>query len=300
MSERDGYSVSNRSLLANASVNDIKDSYEKALLIRHHFICEKILKQQEKFREVQERLRKTTEEINACDPDLKNQLQEAAREITSEADSLDRQLIELEKNSALQKVLEREKAKLREESNQRGKEALEAYRERELQHQQELAARYQEKRQKVLQNREQATESVSEPIIEIVTEEPKDENLIKKLQMINQEAKYVYIQFFLRSLSLTLPLIMLEAPIWVICLVTFIIFSPLLFMSFLYAGLVSCLYDIIRPILYICGLIVAIEEYQDFFAIAFYILLGLQAINIIKRFIGTVCTFILIFTNSKE
>lgn len=117
--------------------------------------------------------------------------------------------------------------------------------------------------------------------------------------MLNQQGNYIYILVFLRSLSLTLPLIMLDAPIWVICLATFILFSPLLFGSLLYTGIVYCLYDIVRPILYIWGLVVTIQGKQDFFAIAFYVLMGLQIVNIIKRFLGTVCGVILAFTNKE-
>lgn len=118
--------------------------------------------------------------------------------------------------------------------------------------------------------------------------------------MENKENNYVYIRIFLLSLSIVLPLIMIDAPIWVICIVTFLLFSPLLFGSILYAAIVYCLYDIVRPILYVCGLIVTIQGEQDFFAISFYILMGLQAINIIKRFIGTVMGLILAVTENKE
>jgi hypothetical protein len=112
-------------------------------------------------------------------------------------------------------------------------------------------------------------------------------------------AKYIYIIIFLRSLSLILPLIMLDTPIWLICIVTFILFSPLLFGSLLYTGILYCLYDIVRPILYICGLVVTIQGKQDFFAIAFYVLMGLQIVNIIKRFLGTVCGIMLAYTNKE-
>ena len=107
--------------------------------------------------------------------------------------------------------------------------------------------------------------------------------------MKNQENNYVYIQIFLMSISLTIALVMLNAPFWLISIVTLFLFSPLLFGSLLYASIVYIIYDIVRPILYIGALVVTIQGKQDFVAIAFYILAALQVINILRRFIGTVC-----------
>lgn len=108
-----------------------------------------------------------------------------------------------------------------------------------------------------------------------------------------QNTNFNYIQISLLSLSLIIPLIMLESPIWLIGLVTFIMFSPLLFASLIYAAILYFSYDIIRPILYIWALVVTIQGKQDFFAVAFYILMALQAASIIKRLIGSVSMCIL-------
>lgn len=118
--------------------------------------------------------------------------------------------------------------------------------------------------------------------------------------MKKQDNTFNYIQIFLLSLSLTLPLIMVNTPVWLIAIVTFIMFSPALFGSVLYAVILYCLYDIIRPILYVWGLVVAIQGKQDFFTVAFYILVILQAVDILKRFIGTVSGLILALTNKEE
>lgn len=106
--------------------------------------------------------------------------------------------------------------------------------------------------------------------------------------MKNQENNYVFIQVFLMSASLTIALIMLNAPIWLISIAVFLLFSPLIFGSLLWATIVYIIYDIVRPILYIWALVVTIQGKQDFIAIAFYILAALQVINILKRFFGTV------------
>lgn len=101
------------------------------------------------------------------------------------------------------------------------------------------------------------------------------------------EGTYTLIKNFLMSLSLTIALVMLNAPFWLISIATFFVFSPLFFGSFTYAALVQLVYDLGRPILYIWALVVTIQGKQDFFAIAFYILAALQIITILKRCVGT-------------
>jgi hypothetical protein len=260
MSERDESYVSNRSLLANASVDDIEDAFEKELLIKHHAIYEQALQQQEKFREVQELLRKMPEEINACYPDLKNQLQETAREITSEENFLDHQLMALEQNWVLQKVLEREKAKLREESNQRGKEALRALMEKDEATVQEIMSLHQEQRQKALKNIEQTSEPVSEPVTETV--EPKNHciNSIKE-KLFNVLGTFGIVLFYIvRCIIAVLPFVMIDGNFFVtLLLIAISMFIPLT-----------------SPIFWIWGLVCAIQGFQDFWAILYYITFALM------------------------
>jgi hypothetical protein len=47
------------------------------------------------------------------------------------------------------------------------------------------------------------------------------------------------------------------------------------------------------------GLVVTVQGEQDFFAIAFYIFMGLQAIDIIKKFVVTVLNLIISFTDKN-
>lgn len=117
---------------------------------------------------------------------------------------------------------------------------------------------------------------------------------------MKKQENYVLFQLFLMELSLGIPLIMLEAPLWLILMATFLIFTPMLFGSFTYATILYCSYDVIRPILYIWALVVTILGVQDFFAIAFYILAGLQAISIVKRFIGTIGIIVIALTERKN
>lgn len=103
-----------------------------------------------------------------------------------------------------------------------------------------------------------------------------------------KQSRCANFRLFLMSLSLTLPLIMLDAPILLICITTFLVFLPLFIHSESFVYIFILLYNIVRPILYIWGIIVTAQGNQDFFAIAFYILTALQLIDIIKKLIGTI------------
>ena len=93
-------------------------------------------------------------------------------------------------------------------------------------------------------------------------------------------------------LSITLPLLMLDAPVWVMVIADIIILSPMLFWSVTLTLIVPRAYFIINPILYVWALIVTILGVQDFFAIAFYILLGVQAPKMVMNFLGTIMIII--------
>ena len=139
------------------------------------------------------------------------------------------------------------------------------------------------------------------------TSEPKvkDKHRKEKIKKsINTEERnrerYTLFQLFLMSLSLTIALIMLNAPIWVITVATLLVFSPCFFRSLAYSAFLFCTYDILRPIIYVCALVVTAQGKQDFFAIAFYVLAALQLISILKRFIGTVCIIVLALFDRKN
>lgn len=101
-------------------------------------------------------------------------------------------------------------------------------------------------------------------------------------------------------LSVTLPLLMLNAPVWLMTVVDLIILSPMLLWSEKLTRIVPFAYYIINPILYVWALVVTILGVQDFFAIAFYILMGLQTPKMIKNFIGTILIIYYTITVDKE
>lgn len=117
---------------------------------------------------------------------------------------------------------------------------------------------------------------------------------------MNNQENYNIFMLFLMELSLSIALIMLNAPLWIIIVATFLIFSPLLFGSIAYAAVIFCTYDILRPILYIWAFVVTVQGKQDFFAIAFYILATLQIFSIVKRFIGTIGIILIALTDRKN
>lgn len=105
---------------------------------------------------------------------------------------------------------------------------------------------------------------------------------------------YLYIKFILMSVSLTIALAMLNAPYLLISIVAFLVVSPLIFHSNVWATLILTAYNIVRPIFYVWATVVTVQGKQDFLAIAFYVLAVLQVISIIKNLIGTV---MIIFTS---
>lgn len=98
---------------------------------------------------------------------------------------------------------------------------------------------------------------------------------------------------FLASLSLSIPLIVIGVPFWVISVVSLAMFLPRIIPSEWIAITVIALYTLLlRPGLYIWALVVATNGQQDFVAIAFYVVAGLQAISIIKNFITYILAFV--------
>lgn len=102
------------------------------------------------------------------------------------------------------------------------------------------------------------------------------------------------------ALSLTLPLLMLDAPVWLMTIVDLIILSPLLFWSIKLSVLIPYSYYIIKPFLYVWALVVTILGVQDFFAIAFYILMAIQTPKMITNFIGTILIIYYKIVGNKE
>ena len=102
------------------------------------------------------------------------------------------------------------------------------------------------------------------------------------------------------SLSIILALIMLDISVWLISAVNIVILSPVLFWSKKLAVIVPYVYYITKPILYVWALVVTIRGEQDFFAIAFYILMAIQIPKMITNFIGTIAILFCAITSEKN
>lgn len=106
--------------------------------------------------------------------------------------------------------------------------------------------------------------------------------------------------FVLRMVSVSIPLIILDAHMIVILLVNLLVFLPQLvapIVSMESALAVFSFSDLLyhlllRPCLYVAALVVSVQGPQDFIAIAFYILAGVQAFNIIKSFLGYIISLV--------
>ena len=147
-SDRDADSVSNRSLLANALESVAQNDIERKRLQEYKEKISLINAEEENLRALNKQLR--------IEKDPKNirMLQFEANQSANRINTYDRQLLRLEASKPLKDVLTREKKMAYDRGVQKGKEALEAYRERAEKKQQETIERYQESRKRGVENRQ--------------------------------------------------------------------------------------------------------------------------------------------------
>ncbi len=166
--------LTNREILANTTVDDMLDIFGKDMLFKYQdTLCQLNQKEQELY---------DTQEL--CDNiyagndkkylTLKHQLQDEAFDLASQRDDLERQLIELEQNPILEKILF---AKRREK-------AAESMR--------ELKERYQKSKEEELQKREQAQQQQEQEIIkEAKTPHPEPEPIVTPPKEEPKETKTI-------------------------------------------------------------------------------------------------------------
>ena len=147
-SERDPDSVSNRSLLANALESVAKNDSERRKIQEYKEKIGLINAEEKKLRELNRQLKAES------DPKRMREIQFDAQQTANRINTYDRQLLRLEASRPLQDVLTREKKMAFDRGVQRGKDALEAYRERAEKKQQETIERYQESRKRGVENRQ--------------------------------------------------------------------------------------------------------------------------------------------------
>ena len=147
--------VSNRTLLANALDSIAQNDIEKNKLKQYKDKIALIENEQAKLAEIRAKaneLRFTKGRTPAETKQMRD-LDFEANQIANRISTYDKQLLNLESTAALKGVLEREKVMLRKKLEQKGKESLNAYKEKAAKTQRELLTRYQESRAKAIEGR---------------------------------------------------------------------------------------------------------------------------------------------------
>lgn len=154
--ERTEDSVSNRSLLANAFESVAQNEVEKQKLQEYREKIALMDAEDQKLQDLNAQIKELSFAKGPRDTKKIRGLQLEAQQTANRIGIYDKQLLRLEASAPLQKVLEREKKSAYKRAEQKGKEALEAYRERAMKEQKELVAKWQESRKKGIESRRRA------------------------------------------------------------------------------------------------------------------------------------------------
>jgi hypothetical protein len=153
-SERDTDSVSNRSLLANAFEGVAQNASEKQKIQEYKSQISLIEAEERKLSELNQKIKDLSFAKGPKDTKAIRDLQFEARQTANRINTMDKILLRLEASKPLQDVLTREKEMVRKREQQKGKEALEAYREKATKTQRELLEKWQESRKKGIDSRQ--------------------------------------------------------------------------------------------------------------------------------------------------
>lgn len=152
--DRDTESVSNRSLLANAFESVAQNETERNRIREYRKKISQMEEQERKLGDLNQQIKELSFSKGPRDTAKIKELREEAIKITNRINIFDKQLIRLEASAPLQAVLDREKKKAYKRAEQKGKEALDAYREKATKTQRELLDRWQESRKRGIESRE--------------------------------------------------------------------------------------------------------------------------------------------------
>lgn len=152
-SDRDPDSVSNRSLLANALETAAQNEIERNKLQQYKEKIDLINSEEARLQELNGQIHDILFTKGARDNETLRKLQFEQRQTANRINTYDRQLLTLEASKPLKDVLEREKKLAYKKAEQKGKDALSAYREKTAKTTRELMTRYQESRAKATENR---------------------------------------------------------------------------------------------------------------------------------------------------
>ncbi len=152
-SDRDTESVSNRSLLANAFEGVAKNDIEKQKIQEYKGKIDLINAEERKLTELNEKIKELSFAKGPKDTKAIRDLQFEARQTANRISTYDKQLLRLEASKPLQDVLDREKKMAYKRAEQKGKDALTAYKEKSAKTQRELLEKWQESRKKGIESR---------------------------------------------------------------------------------------------------------------------------------------------------
>ena len=152
--DRDIDSVSNRSLLANALEGVAQNDIERNKIQEYKGKIDLINAEERKLSELNEKIKDLSFSKGPKDTKAIRDLQFEARQTANRINTYDKQLLRLEASKPLQDVLTREKRQAYKRAEQKGKEALAAYRERATKTQRELMDKWQESRKRGIESRE--------------------------------------------------------------------------------------------------------------------------------------------------
>lgn len=146
MSERCENSVSNRSLLANANITEIKVASVREALAEYQKICKQSQAESEQLTALNQLLRSLSKTENPNQEKIAQYRADAERCVRN-ISNYDKRLFQLESSISLQPLLETLKAKAYREAEERGSKALQEYYQEEEKKQEQIVKEWREKRQ---------------------------------------------------------------------------------------------------------------------------------------------------------
>ena len=149
-----GEDTSPRALLANAFEGVAQNDIERNKIKEYKSKISLIESEESKLHDLREQIKDLSFAKGPKDTKKIRALQFEANQAANRINTYDKQLLRLEASAPLQNILNREKEQARKRAEKKGKEALEAYRERASKTQRELLNRWEESRKRGIDSRQ--------------------------------------------------------------------------------------------------------------------------------------------------
>lgn len=152
-SDRD-ITLDTRTLLSNALASTAQNEIEKKYISQYQDNISKINDEQKKLKELRAEIKELSFAKGKRDVERIRSLQSEATKIDNRINNYDKQLLKLESAKPLKDVIQREKAKAIKIEQRKGREALNAYKERAAESRRELMNQYKERNNKAKDRRD--------------------------------------------------------------------------------------------------------------------------------------------------